>query len=408
MGEFSMELNSLGRAIFVSLKTTHLSQVDKKLAASDIHSLDVVRWLFGEMARRPVDGLSDEHDPANNPRFTAEQLPSMTDEELDEFAEKLVLKNKYLLLKTHKGSDIEKSIDESACDFLIRAFRHYATEEKATMTRMIASTSHSLLASTTVEAMQRKLGIADQNIFRQYAGAEAAATERIAASASHSLLASTTVDAMQRSLGISDQHAFRHYAAAEAVASERMFASVSQSMKWTEYSDLNRIDRSSTVSDALCAQVISQQQLKMYSSAAIDQARGIAEMAQTYKLHAALDPFRTAVEPLASKLLHLQSLDTIKSSAYLDAFMQASTISDIFTKSIRVDQKLQEAMRQFSHASILPFDTLNVYRQFLDSAGLGLPHWPHPPECVNDFATPCVINLLCGVVYLFAPPVLEG
>jgi len=29
-------------------------------------------------------------------------------------------------------------------------------------------------------------------------------------------------------------------------------------------------------------------------------------------------------------------------------------------------------------------------------------------ECVNDFATPCVINLLCGVVYLFAPPVLEG
>jgi hypothetical protein len=30
------------------------------------------------------------------------------------------------------------------------------------------------------------------------------------------------------------------------------------------------------------------------------------------------------------------------------------------------------------------------------------------PECVNDFATPCVINLLCGVVYLFAPPVLEG
>ena len=28
------------------------------------------------------------------------------------------------------------------------------------------------------------------------------------------------------------------------------------------------------------------------------------------------------------------------------------------------------------------------------------------PECVNDFATPGVINLLCSVVYLLAPPVL--
>ena len=28
------------------------------------------------------------------------------------------------------------------------------------------------------------------------------------------------------------------------------------------------------------------------------------------------------------------------------------------------------------------------------------------PECVNDFATPGVINLLCSVVYLFAPPFL--
>ena len=30
----------------------------------------------------------------------------------------------------------------------------------------------------------------------------------------------------------------------------------------------------------------------------------------------------------------------------------------------------------------------------------------YKPECVNDFATPGVINLLCSVVYLFAPPVL--
>lgn len=30
------------------------------------------------------------------------------------------------------------------------------------------------------------------------------------------------------------------------------------------------------------------------------------------------------------------------------------------------------------------------------------------PECLNDFATPGLTNLLCGVVYLCAPPVLLG
>ena len=420
MNEFSMELNSLGRVTCVSLNDSHLSPADKKLAATDVQSLDVVRWLLGEMARSPVEGTADDHDPANNPRFTTEELTAVTDAELDEFAEKLVLKNKYLLLKTHKGSDIEKSVDESSCNFLARAFRHCAKEEKAATARMIASASHSLLASTTVEAMQRNLGVVDQrafrhyaaseaaatermaasishslltsttveamqrnlgvtdlHAFRQYADAEAAATGRIAASASHSLLASTAVEVMQRNLGVADQHAFRHYAASEAAAAECVIASTSQSMKWADYSDWNRIDRFSTVGEALHAQVMAQQHLKMYSSAAIDQARSIAELAQTYTLHAALDPFRTAVEPLASKLLHLQSLDTIKSSAYLDAFMQASTISDIFTKSKRVDHQLQEAMRQFSQVPVPTFATLNVYRQFLDSAGLGLPRWPH-------------------------------
>lgn len=70
MGEFTMETNTLGKVLCVSLNTNHLSQVGKKLAAADVQSLDVVRWLFGEMARRPVDGASDEHDPDSDPRFT--------------------------------------------------------------------------------------------------------------------------------------------------------------------------------------------------------------------------------------------------------------------------------------------------------------------------------------------------
>lgn len=162
MGEFSMELNSLGRLCCINLRTSHLSQADKKLAASDVQSLDVVRWLFGEMARRPVDGLSDEHDPANNPRFTAEELPSVTDDELEAFAEKLIEKNKHLLLKTHEGSDIEKSVDESACDFLVRAFRHYAAEQKAQWKRMIESVSKPVFAETTLDSIRKNLGLSDQ------------------------------------------------------------------------------------------------------------------------------------------------------------------------------------------------------------------------------------------------------
>lgn len=146
---------------------------------------------------------------------------------------------------------------------------------------------------------------------------------------------------------------------------------------WSVYSDENRIDRFSTVSDILRAQEASQRHLAMHSSAAIDEARRIAELAQTCNLHASLDPYRTPVESFASKLLHLQTLDTIRSPAYLDAFMQASTISDIFVESMRVDRHLQEATRQFSLGAVPMFGTLNDYGQFLNAAGLSLPHWPH-------------------------------
>jgi len=146
---------------------------------------------------------------------------------------------------------------------------------------------------------------------------------------------------------------------------------------WSVYSDENRIDRFSTVSDILRAQEANQRHLAMYSYAAIDEARSIAELAQTCKLHAALDPYRTSVESFASKLLHLQTLDTIRSPAYLDAFMQASTISDIFVESMRVDRHLQEATRQFSQVAVPMFGTLHDYGQFLNAAGLSLPHWPH-------------------------------
>lgn len=174
MNEFSMALNSLGPVICVSLNTSHLSQVDKKLVALGVQSIDLVRWLFGEMARRPIDGVSEEHDPANNPRFPAEKFIVVSDAELEEFADKLIQKNKYLLLKTHKGSDIAKLVDELACDFLVRAFRHYAAEQKAHWKRMTQ------FSSTTVGAVQQSAlaTIAEANRYAT-ANSATAAIEKI-------------------------------------------------------------------------------------------------------------------------------------------------------------------------------------------------------------------------------------
>ena len=130
MCEFSLELKSIGAVRCLCLNTDHLTQANKKLRASGGQSIYIVRWLFGEMARRPVEGQADEADLTDALSLTAVELDSVTNEELEEFADKLILKNKYLL-KTHKSSDIERSVDESACDFLVRAFRHHAAEQKA-------------------------------------------------------------------------------------------------------------------------------------------------------------------------------------------------------------------------------------------------------------------------------------
>lgn len=351
-----MDMNSLGRAICVSLKTTHLSQVNKKLVASDVQSLDVVRWLLSEMGRRPIDGVTDEHDPANNPRFTADELTAVTDADLEEFADKLIQKNKYLLLKTHKGSDIEKSVDESACDFLVRAFRHYAVEEKAATTRMMASVSNSIFASTAMDEMQRTIGIPVQLL------------DTIKALKTNTLAR----DFVRASIA-----PIRPKTLAILAAQQQATGMYGGAMHCTEYSDWNRIDRFSTVSEVLRAQAATQNHLAMYSSETVDEARRIAKLAQTCALQESLDPFRTPVASLANKMLCLQTLDMVKSPAYLDAFMQTSTISDVFFKSIRVDHQLQDALRQFSQVTVPTFQTLNDYGQFLNAAGLSLPHWPH-------------------------------
>lgn len=215
MGEFSLELKSLGNVRCLSLNTDHLTQADKKLRASGGQSIDLVRWLFGDMSRRPVDGGLDDADKTEAPRLTTEELSSVTDVELEEFADKLTQKNRYIL-KTHKGSDIERSVDETACDFLVRAFRHHAAEQKTQWERMIEPVSKSLFASTTVEAMQRNLGLSNQlqdtidKYARGYSGVERMLAEekdkweKMTKLASQSFSASAAIETMQRNRGALD------------------------------------------------------------------------------------------------------------------------------------------------------------------------------------------------------------
>ena len=216
MCEFNFELQLLGAVRCLCINANHISQAHKKLSSLGIHSSDFVRWLFGELARRLVEGQAEKAELADGPRLTTEELNSVTKEELEGFADKLIQKNKYFL-KTHKGSDIEKLIDESACDFIVRAFRHHAAEQKAQWERLTEPISKSLFASTTLEAMQRNLGLSNQfqdtidKYARGYSGVERVLAEerdkweRMNPSLSQSLSASAAMEAMQRNHGIQDQ-----------------------------------------------------------------------------------------------------------------------------------------------------------------------------------------------------------
>jgi hypothetical protein len=155
MDGFDFVLDSLGDVVCVSLKTSHLVQVEKKIAEASGSSLDIVRWLFGEMVRRPLGNAPGTTDQADSPRFTAVEVTAVTDADLAIFADRLIQKNKSLLLKADRGGDLEQAGDESACDFLVRAFRHYAVMQKAQWRHMTQSVSESLSTNSALEALER-------------------------------------------------------------------------------------------------------------------------------------------------------------------------------------------------------------------------------------------------------------
>lgn len=118
--------------------------------------------------------------------------------------------------------------------------------------------------------------------------------------------------------------------------------------------------------------------LTAFSPAVVEQAQTVARLAQSYVLPDAMERFRTPIEPLAGKMLGLRTLDLVGQPAYIEAFARTSAMSNVLSESIRVGRELREATQAFAHGTIPAFDTLGSYRNFLDAAGLQLPHWPRP------------------------------
>ncbi len=212
MCEFSFELQSLGVVHCLCLNSNHISQANMKLDSSTTDSSDFVRWLFGELARRRVKKGISEGDSIDKHNFTTTELNSVTNEELEIFATKLIQKNKYLL-KTIKSKDIERSIDESANDFLVRAFIHHEAEQKAQWKLVTKPLSSTFLANASMEAMQRNLSLSNQlqDTARTYSGVEQILIEEkkkwrdMTQSVSQLFSANSAFDVIQRNYGALDQ-----------------------------------------------------------------------------------------------------------------------------------------------------------------------------------------------------------
>lgn len=242
--EFSFELQSLGVVRCLCLNSNHISQVNMKLDSTSTHSPDFVRWLLGELVRRHVEGGIDEDDLFDKLSFTAAELNSVTNEELEAFADKLIQKNKYLL-KTNKSKDIERSVDESSNDFLVRAFIHHEAEQKAEWKRVTKPLSSTFFASASMEAVQRNLGVSNQlqdtmdKHARTYSRVEQILAEEekkkwkhMTQSVSQLLSANSVIDVVQRNYGALDQ--FRnacHYSAESSLLSKDIYRSEDMLMK---------------------------------------------------------------------------------------------------------------------------------------------------------------------------------
>jgi hypothetical protein len=404
---FELRLKSLGAVYCRHLTTTIFSEIDERLAASDLSPNEFVRWLAKELIQGSCEDNRD--DATERVKFAGETFVGLSDSDLEEFADEVVKKCGYLR-KTYEGKDIQREIGESAADFLIRTFRHYATEQKTQWERLTNPPASASIAYDAEGIMKRNLGLSNclRDAINQCADiplAERMQAEEIArlSSLTNSIGSSAVFDAAQRLLkplgryeGLVGQSAYKLANAKSAIEvalgsslnsisalctpSEHIAALPAGIDQWAVFADeraINQINAAARI-HGLLEEKQRRLAMEMFAPSALYEARALAELAQTYALPAALDSYRTSIESLTSKLLHSQTFDAMRSPAYLDAFIQTSTLSDIFAESMRVDRRLQDATWQFSQATVPMLGTLRDYQHFLDAAGLSLGRWPHP------------------------------
>jgi len=159
--EFKFELGSVGIIRCKSLTSDLMRQFMQRINAQDSDSKELARWLLGEMAICPANIDFKESDPIEGASLTPEQLSTVTIDELESFAERVVQKNRYLV-KAHEGEELQRGEGQSACDFLAQAIEHSGREKKARIDRIIESASKPMFAESTLDSMKKSISASTQ------------------------------------------------------------------------------------------------------------------------------------------------------------------------------------------------------------------------------------------------------
>jgi len=119
-----------------------------------------------------------------------------------------------------------------------------------------------------------------------------------------------------------------------------------------------------------------------FSSAMIDQAHRISEMARGFALPDVFERFRTPTDTFVDRLLLLSRPELGFSQSFLNtpdtitAFTKASALADMFAETDQLTLSVREAAGLFSITEMPQLASLAGYRSFLDAAGLSFSRWP--------------------------------
>jgi hypothetical protein len=163
---------------------------------------------------------------------------------------------------------------------------------------------------------------------------------------------------------------------------------IADALKFYDRADLNRTFGSSVYEMQLSGQIgqiAETLQLQnetfrkaIFGTNTFEDAKALATSSERYFLGDYLDNLRTSAGPLTDKMLHLGSLDSIRSPERLKAFVHASTVADILSNSFGFDEQVHQAWKSLTNQITPNFDSIQEYGKVLSAAGLTMPRWPHP------------------------------